>query len=245
MKNNTFSSLCSSEILFNLESNHIEADTRLFLHVYDVQVDDDDEEFEGAVIQTNDTDVILLSIAHYKMITLPHYYVKKVNNCTKISTFINVKTVGELLTTKWNVTEPTILLTLHSISGCDTTSFIRYITKLNLFSTYLSNADQLCDLLHFGTSPSIKADSIEAAEKLVLLCYSNKSSASQSTIATTQECSSLDFLRKEMALKYLKKKHIRYFNQAATDLELILSALLTLLASNLHMEKNVRTIRYH
>jgi hypothetical protein len=200
MKNSISSPLCSSELLYNLESNHAEADTRLFLHVSDIQAnDDDDEAFEGIVIQANDTDVILLSIAHHKVVMLLQYYIKKVNTTTKTFTFINIKEIGELLQTKWNVNEPTILLALHSISGCDTTSFIRYITKQNLFSTYLFNSNQFQDLLQFGTNPTVTFKSIKAAEKLVLLCYSSKSAASR------KKCISLDSLRKVMALDYSKK----------------------------------------
>ena len=187
----------------------MEADTRLFLHIYDVQVDEHDQKpFTGVIIRSIDTDVTLLSIAHHGIINIQSYYIKKVNNCNRTFTFINIKTVGKILKEKWGVDEPNILLTLHSISGCDTTSFIGYATKQNLFSTYLSNTDQLQDLLLFGASPNVKYECVQAAEKLVLLCYSNKSSSFALGAKTSQICYSLDSLRKVMAIGCLKNNSL-------------------------------------
>ena len=208
-KRNALLSSCSCNVVLDLECDHVEADTRLFLHVYDVQVGDHNQKsFTSVVIQSNDTDVTLLSIAHHGLINIQSYYIKKVNNYNRTFTFINIKTTGKILKEKWSVDEPNILLTLYSISGCDTTSFIRYVIKRNLFSTYLSNTDQFQDLLLFGTSPNVKYKCVRAAEKLVLLCYSNKSSSFALGAKTLQICYSLDSLRKVMAIRYLKNNSL-------------------------------------
>ena len=209
IKRNALLSSCSCNVVLDLECDHVETDTRLFLYVYDVQVDDHDQKsFTGVVIQSNDTDVTLLFIAHHRIINIQSYYIKKVSNCNHTFTFINMKTIGKILKEKWDVDEPNILLTLHSISGCDTTSFIRYVTKRSLFSTCLSNTDQFRDSPLFGASPNIKYECSQAAEKLVLLYYSNKSSSFALGAKTLQICYSLDSLRKVMAIRCLKNNSL-------------------------------------
>ena len=119
-----------------LESDLVEADTRLFLHVYDIQTSDDGK-FDGIVVQSCDTDVFILSLAHINLITLSKCFLHKIVASTRSSTFINIKEIGESSKRKWNIAETTVFLALHALSGCDTTSFIRNTTKANYFMTYL------------------------------------------------------------------------------------------------------------
>jgi hypothetical protein len=118
-----------------------------------------------------------------------------------------------LIQQKWNVTEPNVFLILHAISGCDTTSFTRNITKINYFTTYLSNPSQYQDLIKFGDDSIITIEPLEAAEELLVSCYSKsrgiKSSTSSSSSRKTTTSSyktSLNSLRKTMALKYCKNQ---------------------------------------
>ena len=98
IKRNTLLSSCSCDVIPNLESNHGGADKLIFLYVHTVQVYDQDQKpFIGVVFQSNDTDVTLLSIAHYRIINLQSYYIKKVNNYSRAITFINVKIIGKFL----------------------------------------------------------------------------------------------------------------------------------------------------
>ncbi len=205
-----------SEILHNLESDHAEADTHIFLHVYDIQMDDGGGVFDGIVIQSSDTDVLILSIAHIQMMKLPNYFIKKFNTSTKSSTFINIKEFEKLIKTKWNINDLSILLVLHAISGCDTTSSTRNITKVKYFITFLSDPDQFQGLFKFGDHAQITFEPLQAAEDLLISCYRNSgrtistispttllSSASSSSTTTN---ASLDSLRAAMAFKHVKNK---------------------------------------
>jgi hypothetical protein len=116
---------------------------------------------------------------------------------------------------KWNITEPSVFLALHAISGCDTVSFTRNITKTNYFVTYLSNQNQFQDLIKFGDDSKITTEPLKAAEELLLSCYKNsrgcKSSMPQTTSLSSSSSSSslstsLNSLRKSMALKYCKNQ---------------------------------------
>ena len=213
MSSRTFSSRPSKEILHNLESDHMEADTRIFLHVYDIQMDDDGQNFDGIMIQSNDTDIFILSLSRIKLMMLPNYFIKKVNTLTKLFTFINLKKVEELIQQKWSVSDLSVFLSLHAISGCDTTSFTRNITKVNYFLTYLSNPLKYHNLKTFGDDLIITIEPLQAAEELLVSCYKNsrsfKSLSLQPILSTTSTTDrsgvdSLNAVRKSIALKYYK-----------------------------------------
>ncbi|CAF1476669.1 unnamed protein product, partial [Didymodactylos carnosus] len=114
-------------IIEELECNHIEADTRMLLHA---QVIQSTYVFKKVIIQATDTDVILLCIANAKIIGLEALVVKSLNTTTKVHTYINSIYIAQEIIDKWHF-DPSVLLTLHALSGCDTTSFIRNITKTN------------------------------------------------------------------------------------------------------------------
>ncbi|CAF4057464.1 unnamed protein product, partial [Rotaria sordida] len=175
INNNNLPLVSSSEILISLESDHIEADTRIFLHTYDIQMEDGSYKFDGIMVQSNDTDIFILSIAHIKLMMLRNYYIKKFNTSTKSSTFINIKEIGKLIKNKW-------------------------------------------DLIKFGDDVTITNEPLEAAEELLVSCYKNSrgfkssisqtassSSSSSSTTTKSSRETSLNDLRKTMALKYFKK----------------------------------------
>lgn len=186
-------------------------------------MDDYDNKFNGIIIQSADTDVFILSLSHIKLIMLQNYFIKKFNTTTKLSTIINIKEIGKLMQHKWNLVEPNILLSLHAISGYDTTSFTRNITKTNYFITYMSNPNQYRDLINFGDDPTVTLEPIEAAEELLAPCYKNsrgyKSSTSQTTYSSSSSSLSttttirsskttLNSLRTSIALKHLKNRTV-------------------------------------
>ncbi|CAF2080525.1 unnamed protein product, partial [Rotaria magnacalcarata] len=118
-------------------------------------------------------------------------------------------------TKKWAINDPSIFLTLYAISGCDTTSFTRNITKANYFLTYLSNPNKFQDLHTFGDNIPITIEPLEAAENLLVLCYKNtrgfKSFTSQMTLSSSSTSATVDIpvcslndLRTSMASNILK-----------------------------------------
>ena len=71
-------------------------------------MDNNDENFDGIIIQSSDTDIFILAIAHIKLMMLPNYFIKKFNTSTKLSTFINIKQFGKLIQNQWNINEPNV-----------------------------------------------------------------------------------------------------------------------------------------
>jgi hypothetical protein len=224
--NNNLSFAPNLEILDNLQSNHIEADTRMFLHIYDIQTDDTICKFNGIVIQSSDTDVFILSIAHINLMTFSNIYIKKFNTFTKSFTYIDIKEIESIVKNKWCIDQPNVLLVLHALSGCDTSSFTRNITKLNYFTTFLSNPNRYKNLFKFGDTATISIEPIVAAEDLLIACYKNAKGSKSILIQTTTSSSSslsssltttapltdssdrttLNSLRQSLATKYFKNK---------------------------------------
>jgi hypothetical protein len=131
-----------------LLSNHIEADTRMLLHAQAISFDN----IRSIVIQANNTDVILLAIAHAFSLCIDNLIVKSVNMKTKTDTYINVYRIAEELKNKYSI-NPLLLLVIHALSGSDTTSFIKNITKLNFCRTFFSATDRYVKLVDLFHSP--------------------------------------------------------------------------------------------
>ena len=89
--------------------------------------------------------------------------------------------------------DPIILLILHALSGCDTMSFIRNITKKKILSTYFNNPSRYPNLIKFVSIPPPRA-AIDDAEQLLIDCYESRFSVE-----------SLDELR-------AKSKLLKFFN---------------------------------
>ena len=69
--------------------------------------------------------------------------------------------------------DPVVLLILHALSGCDTTSFIRGVTKKKIFSTYLKNPGTYSGLMSLVSVPPPK-EAISAAERLLIHSHSSR-----------------------------------------------------------------------
>ena len=69
--------------------------------------------------------------------------------------------------------DPIVLLILHALSGCDTTSFIRGVTKKKIFSTYLNDPDTYSGLVSLISVPPPK-ESLVAAERLLVHSHSSR-----------------------------------------------------------------------
>ncbi|CAF1280596.1 unnamed protein product [Didymodactylos carnosus] len=178
----------SSEQDWLLQSDHVEADTRLLLHTNVIMID----EYKSVVIAATDTDVILLSIAHALTIQLENVIIKSFNSTTKTDTFINSMEIAKKL--KHFSIDPIILIVLHALSGSDSTSFIKNITKVKFFRTFFNNWQRFTHLSDFLKTPLSK-EAIIDAEKLLLTTYS-----------TTTNAITLDHLRATMAVQSFKEK---------------------------------------
>ncbi|CAF3953138.1 unnamed protein product, partial [Rotaria sp. Silwood1] len=154
------------QVDYLLESNHSESRTRLLLHTNIISLD---QLQKTVIIDTTDTDVILLAIALGSTIMLHHLIIKSTSTRTKKNTFIDVKSIATGL--RQAAIDPTCLLVLHSLSGCDTTSFIRNITKEKVFSYFFDYPDQYSSINKLNCIPP-PYEAIAACEQLLINCYS-------------------------------------------------------------------------
>lgn len=91
---------------------------------------------------------------------------------SKKLTFVDAKLIANDLKRRLKI-DPIILLILHGLSGCDTTSFIRGITKRKFFSTFFGNPAAYSKLIRFASSSPTK-EAMKAAEMLLIDCYSTR-----------------------------------------------------------------------
>ena len=69
--------------------------------------------------------------------------------------------------------DPIVLLILHALSGCDTSSFVKGITKKKFFSTFFNDPARYSKLAAFVSTPPPK-ETIRTAEQLLIHCYSSR-----------------------------------------------------------------------
>ncbi|CAF1502366.1 unnamed protein product [Adineta steineri] len=176
-----------------LQCNHIEADTRVFLHCQAISY----ENINSIMLQASDTDIILLGISHALSLNVNNLFIKSFNTRTKSHLYINIRQLAILLKQKFAI-DPLLLIVIHTLSGCDTTSFIKSITKTNMLQTFLTNTHRYI-YLHEFFNQSLTSDAVQCAERLLLDCYPSGTTAS-----------SLDELRGNMALHAFKESRVTF-----------------------------------
>ncbi|CAF3933472.1 unnamed protein product [Rotaria sp. Silwood2] len=172
-----------------LESNNSESPTRILLHCNAISIDQCQT---SVIINTIDTDVILLAIALSFTIFLQHLVVKSTNLRTKKDSFINIKSIAGGL--RQASIDPMSLLVLHGISGCNRTSFIKNLTKEKIFNCFFNDPDKYSSISKLNCVPP-PHEAISACEQLLLHCY-----------PLGKIVHSLDELRAMMAEIYMKDR---------------------------------------
>ena len=99
-------------------------------------------------------------------------FVKSFDTHTKKSTIIDTKGIALEMRRRRKI-DPIVLLILHALSGCDTTSFIRGVTKKKIFSTYLNNPGTYSGLMSLVSVPPPK-EATSAAERLLIDSHSSR-----------------------------------------------------------------------
>ena len=94
---------------------------------------------------------------------------KLTNVRTQNTTYIDVKSVATRL--RRLAIDPTCLLALQALSGCDTTSFIKSTTKEKVFNCFFNNPHQYSSINKLNCIPP-HDESIAACELLLINCYS-------------------------------------------------------------------------
>ena len=118
------------------------------------------------------TDVSLLTIVFGSYLAMDHVFIKSFDTRAKKNTIIDANAIAYDLKRRLNI-DPIILLILHALSGCDTTSFIKGITKKKIFSTFFDDPVRYSKLTAFVSTPPPK-EALSAAEKLLINCYSSR-----------------------------------------------------------------------
>ena len=80
------------------------------------------------------------------------FFIKSLNTRTKSHTYINIRQIPLRFKKKFAI-DPVLLLVVHALSRCDTTSFIKCITKTNMLQTFLMNTHRYTDLNQFFNQP--------------------------------------------------------------------------------------------
>ena len=105
-----------------LMADHEEADTRLVLHSIHAH-------FEIVVVAANDTDVVLLLLAHFDTMNCTHLYMK--SGTSKAPRYIPIHEISRMLPDEQRNT----LLGFHAITCCDSVSqFSGHIKKTALLT---------------------------------------------------------------------------------------------------------------
>ena len=113
-----------------LDSTQEETDTRLLLHAHDASVN-----YHNIVIQTPDTDVLILAIA--MRVSETKYYVKT-GKQSKLR-LIDVEKVVDGIDYNNEAVVSEVVLGLYAFTGCDTTSAFRGRGKVKPFRLMLKH----------------------------------------------------------------------------------------------------------
>lgn len=148
--------------LMELESNQIEADTRMILHIHELVLNS----FLHITVKSIDTDVIILCIYYASLLDLE----KLIVDATlpkKASKFIDCTYINNELIDNLGI-DPLLLLIVYALSGCDTCSFIRNVSKRTFLQMLFDYPTDFADLKKL-TVKSVNKDDVSIRLKQYLL----------------------------------------------------------------------------
>ena len=153
------------ENVLHLRSDHEEADTRLLLHAKHAA-----ETHNRIVIQSPDTDVVVLSVAHFQRLGCNELWFK--TGVKDKSRFIPIHT----LAAKFGSQLCDSLLSLHALTGCDSTSALSGLGKKKAFTTLCASDAYQKSLCALGNS-DMDQDVISGCEAFVCSLYTENMKA--------------------------------------------------------------------
>ncbi|CAF1468756.1 unnamed protein product, partial [Rotaria sordida] len=195
------------EDLIELESNQIEADSRIILHIDHIL----HNYIFNVVVKSIDTDVIILCIYHASLFGLHSLFVDATLPKKQFKV-IDCKFIHDELIDRYGV-NPLIFLIVYALSGCDTCSFIRNVSKRTFMQVLFDTPSDFNDLQKLATI-QISKDDIIAVERLFVRCfYANRHRRQSASItSSSNNWSQMDVkdvpinqLRAIMAMAALKK----------------------------------------
>ena len=143
--------------------NHEEADTRLILHA---SLQDTD-----VVVVAKDTDVFVLMVYAYNKLQPCSKWYMKIDH----EKYVDISKVSNHLGTEIS----SYLPQLHSLTGCDTTSFFYGVGKIKVLNKVKKNKESLNLLQHVGQNEKLSQRGFEDSMKFVqTVMYSGKETES-------------------------------------------------------------------
>ncbi|CAF4094858.1 unnamed protein product [Rotaria sordida] len=193
--------------VFELQSNHVEADTRMIFHIDQLI----QNSYFNITVKSIDSDVLILCIYYASLLCLQKLIVDatvpkkppKIIDCTYIH---------NALIDKYHV-NPLCFIIIYALSGCDTCSFTRNISKRTFMQILLDTPNDFADVEKLTVLPTSRND-IVAAETLFVQCFcSNRRRRQALSITSGPKAShrvihkdvSINELRAIMAMNALKK----------------------------------------
>lgn len=148
------------DIVTPLLSDHEEADTRILLHVNLAS-----STHQRIVIHSPDTDVAILSIAHYKELGCKELWFRTgVKDRTR---FIPIHS----LSSKLGDSICTALPAFHAMTGCDTTSAISGVGKQKAWKVLHNSPLHQRNLAQLGREPVPNKETLDACEAFICSLY--------------------------------------------------------------------------
>jgi len=152
--------LTTAEELETLKSNHEEADTRLLLHAKYAT-----HPRSRIIIQSPDTDVLVLCVAHFDEIPCEELWFRTgVNDRLR---YIPVHVVSEKLGQKLCTSLPAF----HALTGCDTTSSLTGVGKKKAWEALCRSEPQQESLALVGQSAVLDDETSMKCEEFICTLY--------------------------------------------------------------------------
>ena len=144
-----------------------EADTRMMLHV----LNGGQQGHRRIMIRTVDTDVVVLSVAHFQKMNLQQLWIAF--GTGKEYRYIAIHEIAASISPQMG----NGLLFFHALSGCDTTSFFANNGKKSAWQTWQVFPEVTDSFCHLSSEPAneLPYDVIQTVERFVILMYSRTS----------------------------------------------------------------------
>ena len=145
-----------------LDSDHEEADTRMLLHAQNASQD------AQRIIQSPDTDVLLLCVTHYDEIGSDELWFRTgvKDRLRYIPAHKIVISLGPLICKA--------LPAFHSLTGCDSTSALSRMGKKKAWKSIIKNKVHQESLAGVGQSPDVDEETVKKAEAFMCSLYTIK-----------------------------------------------------------------------
>ena len=152
--------ITKTEIELRFNCNHEEADSRMVLHASIEDVD--------CVIQSKDTDVLVLMVYAFNH-KLPE---KKWYMNYEFGKFADIRKITKALGNDLSHCLPK----LHTLTGCDTTSYFYRVGKISVLKKVMKNPELLSMISNLGCKDTMSIDDIAECRKFIqTVMYNGKS----------------------------------------------------------------------